>query len=217
VVQLWEYAADSIIRKQRESRVNNKLVGYASLFVILAAGQTWGAEPAGISDCADVKDVESKSRPYWKGETMMTNLLILQGKGEAKFHLSLVPPASECVFGKFDVAGVKVEGIRSPLEKSPETTRLWRFRTDGAEPREVLVVCDGTVSVTADKEVFFVAEERKGSISYYAMFRDQPTFAALKPLVTSIIDGSAAPLATVRWPAGAVEPLIDAYDMKRLK
>ena len=41
--------------------------------------------------------------------------------------------------------------------------------------------------------------------------------AALKPMVTSIIDGSASPLATVRWPKGAVEPVIDAYDTKRLK
>jgi hypothetical protein len=49
------------------------------------------------------------------------------------------------------------------------------------------------------------------------MFRDQPTLAALKPLVTSILDGSAQPLARVRWPPGAKEPVIDAYDSKRLK
>jgi hypothetical protein len=49
------------------------------------------------------------------------------------------------------------------------------------------------------------------------MFRDQPTYAVLKPLVTSILNGSAPPLATVRWPAGAVEPVIEAYDTKRLK
>lgn len=69
----------------------------------------------------------------------------------------------------------------------------------------------------ANKEVFVVVEERNGSISYYAMFRDQPTLAALKPLVTSILDGSAQPLARVRWPPGAKEPVIDAYDSKRLK
>jgi len=72
-------------------------------------------------------------------------------------------------------------------------------------------------SFIAKKDVFFVVEERKGSISYYAMFRDQPTYAALKPVVTGILDGSAQPLATVRWPAGAKEPVIDAYDSKRLK
>jgi len=197
--------------------VNNKLVGFASLFVILAARQVSGAESTGVSDCAGVKDVESKSRPYWKSGTLMSNLLVLQGKGEAKFHLEAAPPASQCVFERFDVAGVKVESIRSPFEKSAGTTLLWRFHADGADARDVLVLYDGTASAMADKEVFFVAEERKGSISYYAMFRDQPTHAALKPLVTSIFDGSAKPLATVRWPAGAVEPVIDAYDAKRLK
>ena len=50
-----------------------------------------------------------------------------------------------------------------------------------------------------------------------AMFRDQPTYVALKPVVSGILDGSAQPLATVRWPAGAKEPVIDAYDSKRLK
>jgi hypothetical protein len=31
--------------------------------------------------------------------------------------------------------------------------------------RDILVVYDGLASVMADKEVYFVAEERKGSIS----------------------------------------------------
>ena len=198
--------------------MNNKLIGSAYLVAILAAGQAGSAEPAaGISDCVGVTEVKSKSRPYWKGETLMTNLLVLEGKGEAKFHLETPPPPSQCVFEKFDVAGVAVEGIHSPLEKSPATTLLWRFHTGGAESRDILVMYDGLASVMADKEVYFVAEERKGSISYYAMFRDQPTYAALKPLATSILDGSAPPLATVRWPAGAAEPVIEAYDTKRLK
>lgn len=198
--------------------MNNKLVGSAYLVAMLAAGQVMSAESAtGVSDCIGVTDVTSKSRPYWKGETLMTNLLVLQGKGEAKFHLETAPPASQCVFEKFDVAGVAVEGIHSPFEKSAAASLLWRFHTGGADSRDILVVYDGTASAMADKEVYFVAEERKGSISYYAMFRDQPTYAALKPLVTSILNGSAPPLATVRWPAGAVEPVIDAYDTKRLK
>jgi len=198
--------------------VNDKLIGSAYLVAMLAAGQAGSAElAAGVSDCVGVADVTSKSRPYWKGETLMTNLLVLQGKGEAKFHLVTPPPPSQCVFEKFDVAGAAVEGIHSPFEKSSDTTLLWRFHTGGADSRDILVVYDGTASVVADRDVYFVAEERKGSISYYAMFRDQPTFAVLKPLVTSILNGSAPPLATVRWPAGAAEPVIDAYDTKRLK
>jgi len=198
--------------------VDSKLLRAAFVVVVIVAGWAQCANAAdGIADCPDSTDVSSKSRPYWKGDTLMAALLILQGKGEAKFHLEDAAPKNECVFEKFEVAGVAVEAIRSPYKKSAESIRTWRFRAEGAEPRDVLVLYDGTASMMANKEVFFVAEERKGGISYYAMFRDQPTFAVLKPMVMSILDGGASPLATVRWPPGAIEPVIDAYDTKRLK
>ena len=198
--------------------MSNKKMGIALMVAILASGQTWSADAsAGIADCTGVTDAKSKSRPYFKGEVLMTALLLLQAKGEADFHLKPAPPASQCVFEKFEVAGAAVEGIVSPFEKSSGTTLHWRFHVGGADERDILVTYDATASAMADKEMFFVAEERKGSISYYAMFRDQPTYAVLKPLITSILDGSAPPLATVCWPAGAKEPVIDAYDAKRLK
>ena len=147
----------------------------------------------------------------------MPLLLMLEGKGEAGFHPTYAPPASQCVFEKFDVADAGVQAIYVPLVKDAAPTLHWRFIASGAEAREILVQYDGTAAVMAKKDVFYVVEERKGSIAYYAMFRDQPTYAALKPLVASILDGSAQPLALVRWPAGAKEPVIDAYDTQRLK
>ena len=69
----------------------------------------------------------------------------------------------------------------------------------------------------AEKDVYYVVEERQGRISFYAMFRDQPTYAALKPIAVSIIDGSAKPLALVHWPPGEKESVIDTFDTKRLK
>lgn len=173
---------------------------------------------SGKPACVGVADAKSKSRPYFKGQTLMTNLLALEAQGEAKFHPTYAPPASECLFEKFEVAAVPVEAIYSPFEKG-EYTLHWRFTADGAEPREVLVLYDGMASFMAKKDisVFFVVEERKGNISYYAMYRDQPTYALLKPLVSGILDGSAQPLATVNWPKGEKEPVINAYDTKRLK
>lgn len=146
----------------------------------------------------------------------MVSLSSLEAQGEAKFHPTFAPPASQCLFEKFDAGASPVEAIYSPLEKG-EHTLHWRFTTAAPEPREILVIYEGMASLIAKKDVFFVVEERKGNISYYAMFREQPTYAALKPVTTGILDGSAAPLATVRWPPGAKEPLIDAYDSKRLK
>jgi hypothetical protein len=147
---------------------------------------------------------------------LMAGLMSLQSKGEEKFHPSYAPPASQCLFATFDVSGINVDAVFSPYEKG-EATLNWRFTTGGADPRTVFVIHDGMASLMAKKEVSFVIEERHGKIAYYAMFREQPSFAVLKPLVAGILDGSAQPLAAVRWPAGAKEPVIDAYDTKRLK
>ena len=185
----------------------------ASLVVMLAGGLAQGADS--VAACAGVTDARSKSRPLFDGKTLMVSLSSLEAQGEAKFHPTFAPPSSQCLFDKFD-AGVSPVAIYSPFEKG-EHTLHWRFTTTTPEPREIVVIYDAMASFIARKDVFFVVEERKGSISYYAMFRDQPTYAALKPVVTGILDGSAQPLATVRWPAGAKEPVIDAYDSKRLK
>jgi hypothetical protein len=195
---------------------NNR--GLALLFAGLLAGHAWGADSAAtVPDCAGITDVKSKSRPLFEQKALMPVLMMLESKGEAQFHAAYTLPSSQCVFEKFDVAGSAVQAIYSPMEKDPKPTLHWRFQVSGAEAREVLVFYDGTASLMAKKEVYYVVEERKGVISYYAMFRDQPTYAALKPVAVSIIDGSAQPLAAVRWPAGAKEPVIDAFDSKRLK
>ncbi len=193
----------------------------AGLFLVATA--VWGGAtragdaPAAVPACNNVTDINSKSRLYLKGETLMAHLLILQGRGEEKFHLAYATPTGECVFESLDLAGAPLEIHYVPLQKSADNTLQWRFLTRGAEPREILVLYDGTTSVFAGKEIFLVAEERQGSIAFYAMFRDPPSNAALKPLVAGILDGSAKPLAKVRWPAGDKEPVIDAYDSQRLK
>ena len=187
----------------------------ASLVVaLLAGGLAQGADS--VAPCAGVTDARSKSRQLFDGKTLMVSLSSLEAQGEAKFHPTFAPPASQCVYEKFDAGATPVETIYSPFEIG-EHTLHWRFTTATPEPREILVIYDAMASFIAKKDVFFVVEERKGSISYYAMFRDQPTYAALKPVVTGILDGSAQPLAMVRWPAGAKEPVIDAYDSKHLK
>lgn len=188
----------------------------AWMFACLLAAQAWSAE-AQIADCVGVTDVKSKSRQLFESKALMPALLMLEGKGEARFHPEYQPPASQCVFEKFEAAGNPVQSVYAPFTKGAEPTLLWRFLASGAEARELLVLYDGTASAMAKKDVFYVIEERKGNISWYVMFRDQPAYAALKPIVISILDGSAQPLATVSWPPGAKEPVIDAFDSKRLK
>jgi hypothetical protein len=49
------------------------------------------------------------------------------------------------------------------------------------------------------------------------MFRETPTYPAVKALVEMIVSGSAEPLLAVRWPEGAKEGELVAFDKKRLK
>jgi hypothetical protein len=186
-----------------------------ALFLIVLASPHF-AIAAPTAPCDSVVDVKSKSRQSFEGKILMTNLLTLEAEGEAKFHPAFAAPAQQCLFQTFEVAGSMIEAILSPFEAG-ENTLHWRFAAGGAEPRAVFVIYDGMASLIAKKTMFFVVEERGGKIDYYAMFRDQPTFAALKPLVSGIFDGSAKPLASVRWPPGAKEPEIEAYDGGRLK
>jgi hypothetical protein len=192
----------------------NRITCSAGLLIALLCASV--ASAVELAACAGVVDVKSKSRQYFEGKTLMTNLLALEAQGEAKFHPTFAAPSSQCLFEKFDVGATPVQAVYTPHEKG-EATLNWRFVAAGAEPREIFVIYDGMASFMADKEVFFVVQEHRTNISYYAMYRDQPTYAVLKPLVIGILDGSAVPLATVRWPPGEKEPEISEYDTKRLK
>jgi hypothetical protein len=170
-----------------------------------------------VADCVSVTDIKSKSKTTNESSTLMVSLLTIEKQGEANFKPDYTTPASQCVFDRFEVAGAPVVATYTPFEKG-DTTLHFRFTTgDGDAARDIIVVYDGMASLMAKKTVFFVVEKRAGVVSYYEMYREQPSYAALKPLVSAIVDGSAQPLAQVRWPAGAKEPVIDKFDSKRLK
>jgi hypothetical protein len=191
------------------------------LFVLVAcsiATEAAASEADTTVACAGVPNIKSKSRQLYDGGTLMVSLLLLEKQGEAEFRPKYAVPAATCLLEKFDVAGTTVSTIYAPFEKGEQTLHYRFAALSGDEAREILVVYDALASLTSKKgEIFLVVENRKGNISYYAMFREQPLYASLKPIVVAIIDGSAQPLATVRWPSGAKEPVIDAYDTKRLK
>lgn len=190
----------------------------AIAFAFSASIATAESSLVAITDCSGVTDIKSKSRQLFEGKTLMVTLAMLEAQGEAQFRPKYSEPASQCVFERFEIAGNPVTAIYSPFEKGEQTLHYRFLSAVGGESREVVVLYDGLTSLVAKKGlIFFVAENRGGKISYYAMYRDQPSYAALKPLVVSVLDGSAAPLATVRWPKGEKEPVIDAYDSKRLK
>jgi hypothetical protein len=193
---------------------------FRSIFLVTLVCLAGGAlaDSQAAVDCGAVPALKSKSRQTFDRHLLMTSLLSLQAQGEAEFTPKYSKPARECVLDRFNVAGAKVQALFTPFEKGENTLHYRFVSEDAAGSREVLVIYDGLAAVLSEKGTLFkVVEDRAGNISYYGMFRDPPTYAALKPLVTGILDGSASPLATVRWPRGEKEPVIDAYDTKRLK
>jgi hypothetical protein len=141
----------------------------------------------------------------------------LEAQGEKDFRLKYAVPDSECLVERFDLADGKVNAIFSPWAKGPQTL-LYRFVAGTPEePREVLVLYSGTVGLALKGQAFHVTEKRAGIVSFYAMFKEEPTYQATKELATSILSGSAKPLLAVRWPEGAKEGEIVAFDSSRLK
>ena len=196
-------------------RVNQNKMLICALAVLAFAMRSTAADS--LADCQGVTDIKSKSRTHNKSSTLMVSLLTLEKQGEANFTPAFTPPASQCVLERFEVAGAPVTTVYSPFEKGQHTLHYRFLAGSGDDAREILVVYDGLASLMAEKEVFLVVENRKGHISYYEMYREQPGYVALKPVITAIVDGSAQPLAKVNWPKGAKEPVIDAFDSKRLK
>jgi len=199
-------------RRSLSSGVSTALL---ALMSICAHAQD-AAKPT-IAPCAGPMNTEGKSRQRFDATPLMIVANELETQGESKFHLQYSPPASECQVEAFDVAGNKIAAIASPFEKGPSTV-LYRFLVGRpAGKSEVLVLYNGTAALIAKKgEVIHVSEERDGVISWYAMFRDVPAYPVVKELVGQIVSGAAKPLMAVRWPAGAKEGEIVAYD-KRLK
>lgn len=141
----------------------------------------------------------------------------LEAQGEKDFRLKYDPPASECLVERFTLANGTASAIYSPWAKGTQTL-LYRFVTETPEEsREVLVLYSGTVGLVTKGQAFHVTETRAGIVSFYAMFKEEPTYQAAKELATAIISASAKPLLAVRWPEGAKEGEIVAFDSSRLK
>ena len=193
--------------------MNNKMIAVLTMLVFTVNAAAADA----IADCSGVSDIKSKSKTLHESSTLMVPLLALEKQGEANFTPAYSPPASQCVLERFDVSGTPVTAVYSPFAKGDQTLHFRFLAGLGDEAREILVVYDALASIMSKKTVFLVVENRQGNIAYYEMYREQPSYAALKALITTILDGSAQPLAQVHWPPGAKEPVIDKFDSKRLK
>ena len=186
--------------------------GLATNFEAPAAGT------GGLAACASQPLAKGKSRQRFDSTALMTVAGVLESQGEADFHIKFGAPGTECLLETFDVGTVKVRASYSAFEKG-ESTLLYRFVANEApNSTEVLVIYSGLAALVANKgPVFHVSQEKDGVISWYAMYREEPTYAATRGLVNDILAGKTQPLLAVRWPKGAKEGEVVAFDSKRLK
>ncbi len=167
--------------------------------------------------CAGPPTGKGKARLRFESGPLMAVAGELESQGEANFHLKYAAPAAECVVETFAVSDATVTARYNAWEKGLSTL-LYRFSVDRPSGEtEVLVIYSGTASFLKGGYIFHVSDEKDGVISWYAMFGDEPPYFAVKALVEQIIGGTAKPLLAVRWPKGAKEGELVAFDDKRLK
>jgi hypothetical protein len=173
---------------------------------------------APLSSCASPPPESGKSRLRFESTPLMLVAHELEEQGESAFYLQYSSPAAECLVETFKLADATVTVSYNPFEKGLSTL-VYRATVERPSAKsEVLVLYSGTAGfVSGGDYVFHVLEEKDGIVSWYAMYRDPPTYPVVKVLIEQLVKGDAKPLLAVRWPKGAKEAEIVAFDSKRLK
>lgn len=195
------------------------VAGMTSLALLVASITTQAREAQPIPDasCKVAPPTKGKSRQRFDATAFMVVAGELEAQGEKNFQLKYDPPAAECLVERFDITDTSVNAIYSPWAKGAQTL-LYRFVADTPQgSREVLVLYSGTVGLVAKGYAFHVTETRDGVVAFYAMFKEEPTYQSVKELATSILFSSVKPLLAVRWPEGAKEGEVVAFDSSKLK
>src|ERR1700722_3880463 len=167
--------------------------------------------------CASPPTAKAKPRLRFESTPLMAVAGELESQGEANFHLHYAAPAAECVLETFTVSDATVTARYNPWEKGLSTLHYRFFVNRPTGKSDVLVLYSGTASFLKGGYIFHVSEEKDGVISWYAMFGDDPPYQAVRALVEQIVGGTAKPLLAVRWPKGAKEGELVAFDDKRLR
>ncbi|WP_153067368.1 hypothetical protein [Steroidobacter cummioxidans] len=201
------------------NRKNMIGLGIAVLSLLAPLAATRAAEdlrPTPEATCKKLPPAKGKSRQRFDATSFMVVAGELEAQGEKNFRLAYEPPKGECLVERIDLAGQNVTAIYNPWEKGTQTL-LYRFVTED-KAREMLVLYNSLVGLVAKGGYgFHVSETRNGIVSFYAMFKEEPTYEAVKNIASEILSESAKPLLAVRWPEGAKEGEVVAFDSSRLK
>ena len=151
------------------------------------------------------------------GKNFMSLVLNQEQNGKRGFRLQfdkVKKPESE---NQLKLGGYEVVAQKYSF-RAGEQTLLFRLNAKNAkEKRAILVLYSGMLSLLAgtDNYYFYVAEEYKKSIRYYAMFKAEPSFELVSQVVESALKNPDVALVATRWAGKESEIFI--YDNSRLK
>jgi hypothetical protein len=184
----------------------------ASMTTVLAMALCGAYTPIIAADpmqaCVVAPPAKGKSRQRVDLKAFMLVATELEMQGQRNFDLRYEPPNSECLVENVGLEGGEVQVVYNPWQKG-EQTLLYRFAGVGEDSREVLVLYNGRVGLLLKGgDAFHVSEARHGTVSFYAMYKEEPTYQVVKALAAEIFKGDAKPLLAVRWPEGDGEASI---------
>jgi hypothetical protein len=200
-------------------KITRRLSILTLCLVAVSASAAAEEQPALLkSTCVQAPPLKGKSRQRFDSAAFMVVAAELESQGEKNFKLIFDPPSASCLVERVNLAGLETEAIYNPWVKGMQTL-LYRFAAASSpETREVLVLYSGSVGLLVKGDyAFHVTETRDGVVSFYAMYKEEPTYPAARALAASIFSGTIKPLLAVRWPEGAKEGEVVAFDTTRLK
>lgn len=167
-----------------------------------------------------VSVAEEKTKPaeeVFDGSNFMILVGLQEQDGKRGFHLKYDKPQKAKALETYESGGYKVDAEQFSFGKGMQTV-LHRFKAKGEkEKREIVVLYSGMLGLVAggDGYYFYVAEEYKRSIRYYAMFNAEPTFEQAKQVVDSALTNPDSALIATTWEGK--ESSVFIFDSKRLQ
>ena len=142
---------------------------------------------------------------------MLVSQLEIQDKESLKLRYEV--PETICEKDVIETNAGRARVFYSPFETDLESLLYRVIIEDVPEPREIVVLNSAIVSAVRNRgNHFYIAESRGMRTNFYAMYRDQPPYDAIRPLLVEILNGKATTLIAVEWPKGSAEAVIVEID-----
>jgi hypothetical protein len=192
-------------------------IGFISLSIPTApAQQAPNSDDIEVA-CPDEPKLREKPRLVRDLTTWVMLISPLEIQGNGNFELRYEFPETSCDKDVIKTNAGTAKVLYSPFDAELESLLYRAVIEDMAEPREIVVLYAEIVTAVRNRGFhFYIAESRGEKTYFYAMYRDQPRYEAIRPILVDILNGKATVLIAVEWPKGSNDALIVEID-KNLK